>query len=59
MASQMHELPHLTEAERDDLDRILDNEERTQSEDIGNGIIDEYSPMVKQYMGEGAIDDLE
>ena len=52
MASQMHELPHLTEAERDDLDRILDNEERTQSEDIGNGIMDEYSPMVKQYLGE-------
>ena len=52
MASQMHELPHLTEAERDDLDRILDNEERIQSEDIESGIMDEYSPMVKQYLGE-------
>ena len=39
----------LTNEEHDDLERILENEERTQDEDIDAGIMDDFSPMIKLF----------
>ena len=50
MASQIHEL-FLTTEQLNDLERILDNEERSQEDDIENGIIDEHSDMIKYHLG--------
>jgi len=52
MASQVHELPRLTTEQLDDLNRILENEQRSQEDDIANGIITEHSPMIKLQSGE-------
>ena len=50
MASQMHEL-FLTTEQLNDLQRILDNEERSQEDDIEHGIINEHSDMIKYHLG--------
>ena len=52
MTSQMHEFPSLTTEQFNDLERILENEARSQDDDIENGIIEKNSPMIKLYQGE-------
>ena len=51
MASQMHEIL-LTTEQLNDLDRIIENETRSQEDDIAEGIIEEHSPFIKHAIGE-------
>lgn len=41
----------LTDAECNDLERILDNEERSQDEEIGNGWMKNFSPLIRSMFG--------